>query len=126
MSNEIQHIGNLYSDVAGRYALAAQPRMKRQPVGHVQPVLFVFLHFSQILFALLDDHVAGRASTVAAARMLKHQSEIQRDVQQRALFAMLVIRSNARLVLDSHRLGVRAKKGDLASLRLRFGCRQAG
>src|SRR5438034_4748942 len=90
--------------------------MQRQAVGHVEPVLFVFVHFGEIFFALSNYHVAGRTRAIAPARVLEVNTKIQRDVQQRSFLAVLVIRRHSRLVLDGHRLAVRAAERDSAGL----------
>src|SRR5213593_972907 len=84
--------------------------MQRQSVGHIEPVLFVFVHFGEILLTLFDYHVAGCARAIAPARVLEVNTKIQRDIQQRSFLAVLVIPRHSRLVLDGHRLAVRAEE----------------
>src|SRR6266567_5565736 len=88
--------------------------MQRQAIGHVEPVLFVFVHFGEILLTLFYYHVAGRTRAIAPARVLEVNTKIQRDVQQRSFLAVLVIWRHTRLILDGHRLAVRAEEGDSA------------
>src|SRR2546423_15715248 len=94
--------------------------MKRQPVGHVKPVVFFIVHSREVLFALLYYHVTGRASAVAAASMLEIYAVVERYVEKRAFFPVLMIRSHARLVFNSNRLFTFTKKGDFMNLLFSF------
>src|SRR6266550_7715696 len=116
MAKELECVGNLNCDVASDHALAAEPGMKSESIGHIQPILFVFIHFREILFALFYDHVTSCARTVAAARVFEVKAAIQSDIQQRTFFSVLMIWRHSRFVLDRQRLAVRAKESDFIDL----------
>src|SRR5262245_25054256 len=80
VSYEIQHVGYLNSHISRYNALATEPRMKRQTVSHVESVFLVFVHLSQIFFALLDDDMTGCAGAIPAARVLKIETSLDCNV----------------------------------------------
>src|ERR1051325_3852020 len=47
-------------DAAFDDSLAAEARMQRDAVGHVDAVFFTLFHLGEVLFALFDDDVTGR------------------------------------------------------------------
>src|SRR5476651_749407 len=51
----------LADDVAADDSLAAEPRARRQSPRGVEAIRLLVLHLTQILRALVDDDVAGRA-----------------------------------------------------------------
>src|SRR5438034_4895669 len=91
---------DLDDDVAAHDRLAAQPRMERQPLGGVQPVLFVLLHLREVLRRRPDDHVARRAGALATAVVLQVDVVPERDVQDRAGQAVLLQWELGRVHLD--------------------------
>src|SRR5689334_8887426 len=95
-------ISNLNRYVTFDDGLAAEPRMQRDAIGHVDAVFLVFVHLCEIGFTLLADDVTGGAGAIAAARVLKLDAIVERNIEQRTFPAMLVIRRRAGLVIDGH------------------------
>src|SRR5215475_8256594 len=62
---------NLHHDVPLDHGLAAEPRMQRQALGGVQPILLVLLHRREVLLPLAHDHVARGAGAAPAAVVLE-------------------------------------------------------
>src|SRR5574337_1264790 len=101
---------DLHDHVALHHRLAAEPGMKREPFGGIEPVLLVGLHRREVLLPFLDDDVAGRAGAVAAAVVLEINVVSQSDVQDGARQAVLLERKLRRI--DLHR-DVQREKGHL-------------
>ena len=76
--------------------------MNSKARGHIQAIGFIVFHFAQIRLAAFHDHVAGGASAVAAAGMLKVHSVVHGDIEERGLLPMLAVGHSGRIKLDRH------------------------
>jgi hypothetical protein len=76
----------------------------------VQPVLFLFCHFRQILLSLLHPYVAGGAGAASSTCVFEVESEVQSDIEKRFGSSMFAVGKAAGLELDG--LAV-IDKGDL-------------
>ena len=90
----------LADDVAGDDRLAAEARLRRETPGGVQTIGLVVLHLAEVLLALADDDVAGRAGAAAAAGVLERDVEVLGDVEKRLRLAVMRVRQLAVLELD--------------------------
>src|SRR5262249_34080332 len=96
----------LAPDVALDDGLAAEPGIRGQVPGGIQPIGLVVFHLAQVLSALSDDDVAGRAGAVAAARVLEAEIEVLRDVEKRLRLSVIRVRELAGLEFDRLLLAV--------------------
>src|SRR4030095_9892439 len=94
--------------------------MKSESISHIQPILFVFIHFGKVLFTLFDDYVTGCARTVSAAGVLQVKTAVKSDIQQRPFLSVFVIRRHPWFVLNRHWLAPGEKEIDFVNLPLRF------
>ena len=63
--------------------------MDREALRGVEPVVLVLLHLREIRLTLAHDDVAGRARAAPAAVVLELDAVGERDVEQRARFAVI-------------------------------------
>ena len=83
--------GNLHRYVALDDALAAEPGMQSQIGGRLQAVELVVFRFREVLFATLDDDVAGGARVIASAGMLQMHTAVEGNVEQRFRLAVIFV-----------------------------------
>src|SRR5215510_6206457 len=80
VTNEVQHVRYFHRQVSSHYTLTSKPRMQCEPVSHIKPVFFVFVHFCEIFLTFFDYYVTSSARTIASARVLEINTKIQRDI----------------------------------------------
>src|SRR6185295_2424702 len=93
-------------DIAGDDRLAAEARLRPQVPGGVEAVRLVVLHLAEMLGALADEDVAGRARAAAAAGVLERDVEVLGDVEKRLGLAVMRVGERSALELDGPRLAV--------------------
>ena len=77
--------------------LAAKPGAGRQAWCFVQHILFGFFALREMFFTSLDNHMTGRARTVAAAGMFKRHLMTEEHIQNRPRLSVILKRGVGRI-----------------------------
>ena len=79
-------------DIAFHHGLAGEARFEREIGGSLHAIEFVIIHRRKVdLSAGFHVHVASGASAASAAGMLQLNAKVQRDVENRFRFPMLLV-----------------------------------
>src|SRR4051794_25305175 len=89
-----------HDDVALDDCLTAQPRVGPEVPRRIKAVEFLVLRFAEVLLALANVEMTGRARAASTARMLEGDSEIHRHVEERLRQTVVLVRELAFLELD--------------------------
>src|ERR1051325_8440383 len=80
--------------------LAAETGIELEVRGHIKTVGLIVIHFAQQFGALDHLHVAGSAGAITAASVIKKNILVDRDVEDRLWFAVVLIGQFSMLELD--------------------------
>jgi len=86
-------LGDLHRHIATfDNRLAGEARMQGKAGGHIQQIVLTLFRFRKVVVAFLDDDVARGAGTVAAAGVFDVDTVCERDIEQAAWLAVVVVR----------------------------------